>query len=216
MRSDEMIEVESIVDRHGFLLEGVNKERVGNYIKELSGLKKHLTSYDAYKIYQTLKIGDEQKKGIVRRIDGEIELCRFYFEYLRRQKNGELDKWVYLTKEQRKESEKNNWRINGDCWTKTNGKIRAKITIDRESGVMAKIELSYKNDSKNLQFDNSKYQDGKLGRSKHRKTEKGINEQIEAYKQKADEMFNKLQYPVYCHEKRTMDILNELLHIGGE
>lgn len=204
-----MIEIERSI-RRANLLWRVDNEKVGNYLKMLSRTKKQLTGDSSYEIRRILKIDDDLLSEIIREIDREIELCKFYFEYQKRQRGEDFNKWVYLTREQRKKREKD-WQIKGDCWTKTNGRIRATITIDK-SGVMAKIEVSYQNDAENLKFYDD-YYDRTKPRYRHRKTEKGINEQIEKYKQEAREIFEELQYPLYCREKKAMDTLKQLLHI---
>lgn len=211
-----MITIEKRIDRTRVLWQGVNKERVGDYIKMLSRMKKDLNSWSSYETQKVLNVSGDLLKKIERAIDEEIALCKFYFEFLKRQaKEKNFNEWVHLTKEQRKEAGEYDWQIKGDCWTKTNGKVRARITIDRESGVMAGVELGFENDSGNLTFfDGSHGSPHAMGLRTHRKTEKGITEQIEVYKQRAEEALSEIQYPHYCSEKNMMDCLKELLHVG--
>lgn len=203
-----MIDIMNIVRRE--IWKGVNPEGVGAYVKELEETKRELEKlpYSADRMFGI----DKRKKEIIDSIDHEIALCRFYFELNRRKKEPNFNEWVFLKKEDRQKAlnEYDRWRVRGDSWTKTNGKIRA--TIDIETPLtMKKITLSIRNDAKNLNFT-----DTEDIATSNLKSEASINNKIAEYKEKAEMLFAEHQFPRYCYEKRSFDILKELLQVEME
>lgn len=214
-----MIETKTYMRRSDFLSwKGVNKETVAHYIKHLQGTLKELKGKNIWTIQKlTKQISDKTLDDIKNIIEEEIRRCKFYFEFLKRQeKEKNFNEWFFVKKEDRKEYFNHpDWYGNkGDCWTKTNGKIRALININRTSGIRVRVSLDIMNDAKNLKFCEHNYRKGKEIEYKHLSNEDSIKKQIEKYKKQTEEFCEKYKYPIYCSEIREIELLNNLLHIG--
>ena len=123
---------------------------VQDYVRKLQEAKEELKKirwvYES-KLWGNRSLIDE----MINEIDTELKYCQFYEEYIEREKTDSmLNTWVFTKKEDIKQIRE--WmKPQGDRWTKTNGRIRATIEIDR-SGVMTKITLEYDNDSDSIEF----------------------------------------------------------------
>lgn len=188
------------------LWNGVNLEGVSKYLNELVASKQKIN--DIALEYQWTLYGS---KSLIEQMNNalneQIEICNFYLDHLNRMQEKDFNQWVFTKKED--VPNLYGWiKATCDQWTKTNGRIKAKIELDR-SGAMTKITLSYDNDSKHLKFyDSYRHKDDET--VTHAKNEQSIEERIELLKARADIFLKLNQYPQGMWSVTT---LNELMHI---
>jgi len=147
-------------------------------------------------------------RSLLAEIDQELEYCLFYDEYQNRKASTpNLGEWVF-TKQEDIEPEYS-WReVPGEQWTKTNGRIKATIQLDRTS-LMVKITLEYKNDSNHLKFYEAPYREKPS--VTHLKSENSISDKIQELKNEADAFLMANLSPHYSQ----YDLLNQLLCLNG-
>lgn len=193
-----------------YFWQGVTEENVRRYQADL---EQAIAALDAVTWDQRrlLDIKDDDiKAGVLGILKDELDLCRFYFEYIQRQEEENFDRWFFVKQEDRKKvlSEPDWARVVGDCWIRYNGKTRATITLD-ESGTMTKISLCLDNDGVALRF---------LDRntdiaSSHLKNAESIKQRITEYKALAEEKMEENLFPRYCSELGEFEALKVLLHV---
>ncbi len=120
---------------------------IGEYKKELLKTLKELEDH-LYTFRIMLDIKTEHKDSLLSALNQEIDYCTFYFEYSKRLKKGELNKWKFTKTEDR---DCDPWTNKGDCWEYMTGKVKAIIEISKNKA-STKITLKLKNDSKSLEF----------------------------------------------------------------
>lgn len=206
-----MITTEITIRRSSGLWGGTSPETVKRYREELEKLKKELDGFGF--IYEHNLLGSEElMKSLKGEIDQEIEYCLFYDEYRNREaSDSNLGKWVFMKQEDIKPEY--DWlKVPGEQWTKTNGRIKAIVQLDR-TGIMVKITLEYKNDSEHLKFYERPYA-LKLPTA-HVKSEDSINAKVQELKNEADTFLEDNLNPLYSQYE--IDLLKQLLHLtGGE
>jgi len=188
----------------------VSTDAVQTYLEELTKFKDELDNM-SFTYTHNLFGSDALLKEINELIGKEIKLCSFYHEYQnRRESEPNFNQWVFTAKEDVKTLFP--WNVpDGGQWTKTNGKIKAIIQFDR-SGKMVKITLNYENDSSTLTFIDRHNEKG-VPKPVHLKNEDSIANKVEAFKMMADTFLLENEYPQYCSEKTSIDVLNKLLWI---
>lgn len=209
-----MVYLNRVVSRQRFFWDEVNEDKIKAYIKELEGNIEELRNEDTTQSF--FGIHHEEIQEIVSMLKNEVKKAKFYFEYLERQNEDNFDKWIFVKKEDRKEVLGDyEWNVYGDCWIRTNGKIQVKIEFDTRK-IMTKIILSVKNDSNCLTFYERPYEH--KNPYCHVKNEEKITQRVNEYKQQAEKIFKKYQYPRprYYTEKRELDLLNKLLHVKDD
>jgi len=188
--------------------EEVNQKTVSDYLKELEETTNHIKE-NSFENKRLLFVSMKMEKEILEALRAEIDFCKFYLE-LNEKKSAEASfgKWVFTKKENVKTNYE--WvKAKGDQWTKTNGKVKVTIEIDR-SGLMTKIILTAKNDSQILKFIDSA--SNPLEKS-HLKNLKAINQKIEVFKTQADSFLNEHQFPKYNPTNCRYNILRKLLGV---
>jgi len=203
-----MIDRVERVNRKGEIWGEINSEKVRSYKKELSKTLKKLEK-NSWEFERLFFLDREAVGRFISTIRDEIKLCDFYFEYLKKSKNKDFEKWIFI----KKGSETRDWEDKCDRWEFRNGKVKANIRINRgEKSV--KISLDWKNDSQFLTFIEGYREEVE---SKTLRAEKSIEEEIERLKKVAEEHINsELIFPKYCQEKREFDLIKKLLHIEEE
>lgn len=200
---------DTVIKRTDFFWKGINPESVGRYIHQLKTEKKSVEcAFDV--IDSPFNLNRDFLKGIIRAFDNEIELAEFYLELYKAKKNKNFDRWVFITEEERNKGVEDSWREkSGDCWQRSNGRVKAVIEI-KKNEVSIKVSLSIENDSKMTFIEKTKDVD-----SSNLRNEDSIKNKIEEYKIVGERILNQTVYPTYCYEKRQFDALKNLLQIGG-
>ena len=205
-----MIETFIQMRRSNYFWKGISKETIGHYIK---GLKRTLKEFDysnKLTFRRLLNTNDKIAEEVKDLIEQEIKYCEFYFELSKRSKEKNFNEWYFIKKENREM--RYDWITAVDCWTKTNGKIRATIDIDRVTGKRVKVSLKIENDSEALEFVGTNKDSTEKGYT-HLASEDSIKKQIEEYKKETEAYFKEYDYPSYCREKKEMEALNKMLRI---
>ena len=145
-----MLTTQIVIRRGSVLWGGVSPDAVQRYRQELEELKKELDSFSF--VYDLNLLGSKTlMEGLQAVITEEITYCQFYDEYrIREASDSSLGQWVF-TKQEDTEPLYHWQEVPGDQWTKTNGRVKAIIQLDR-TGTMVKITLEYKNDSEYLKI----------------------------------------------------------------
>lgn len=197
----------AMVERPWWDTDDIGEELVKKYLKEIRVFQKEIKAVE-YGVKEAFFVGEEVQKQVRRALEREAELCEFYLAFLKRERKGELNKWVF------KENHKiNDWARPTDRYEYTTGKVKSVIEIDKSS-VMTKITLYYKNDSGIAYLNFSRYEHETKIESKHLKSEKSIKSYIEELKQISEETLKGFQEERWSEEKRNMDFLKKLLHIS--
>jgi len=215
-----MIELTTYIKRGNWFWEDRPlSDAVKIYKKELLKAKKELKELP-YGLTQVLTIADKSIKEIQSRIDRELSFCDFYEFYIKEQKKPNFNQWVFKTKKQLQETARkkgmDSWEINkfkGDQWEKTNGKIKIRIVIeDKISSIRVSLHISNSATTELPFFLDNNYGEKEIIYSNLFKKE-SVDKRLNEYKSKAEEFFEEYKYPLYCYEKRQIDILKQLLWI---
>lgn len=192
--------------------EEVNQKTVSDYLKELEETVSHIKD-NSFDNHHVLFVNRKMEGTILNTLSAEIDLCKFYLELREKQSlETSFRKWVFTKKENVKTSYE--WvKPKGDQWTKTNGKVKVTVEIDR-SGLMTKITLSAKNDSQILKFIDS--DDTNPLEKSHLKNLTAINRKIELLKTQADLFLNEHEFPKYNPTNLRHHILSKLLGVSRE
>ena len=155
-------------------------------------LTKFLSSFTSdgrnYKYY--LFYSEKLYEQILHGVQQELKLCDFYIDYQQRRTEPNFGTWVLL----RKGTINKYDRIREyDQWTKTNGRIRATITVD-DDGKMTKLTLSFENDNKHLEFF-SHYDDDTKPQSVHAKNELTIQAKRKELMETAEKLMAEKRLP---------------------
>lgn len=205
-----MLNIYPVVERNWYTFkDGMTEESVNIYIKELHEIESILKNGWNFKSY--LFYSHELFEQIEKQVKIELLYCEFYLSWLKRSKEEpDFNKWVL--KQSTEHSYKEDKDITYDIWTLTNGKVQAQIKIDR-SNSMAKMHLSYRNDShSDLEF-YSYYNNKEYEVMAHAKTEDSVTTKIGELKKHAEQTLAKLQFPTHCFDKKQFDFLTGLLHV---
>jgi len=197
--------------RRSYFWNGVSKESVGSYIKELKRTIKEMDYSNSLTFRRLTQTSDKLIEEIKGLIEQEIKYCEFYFELSKREaKKKNFNEWVFIKKEDREMEYSHIPAV--DCWTKTNGKVRATIDIDRATGKRVKVSLKVRNDSEALNFISNQIDQTNKG-YKHLASEDSIKKQIDGYKKEAERHFKEYAYPQYCREQQEMELLNKIIGV---
>ena len=191
-----MIQTTIAIRRSSGLWGGVSSETVKRYREELEELKERLDAFSF--IYEHNLFGGEVLKALRDEIEGEIKYCLFYEEFKLRLSEPTFSEWVFTMKPK------------GEQWTKTNGRIKAIIELDR-TGIMVKVTLRYENDSRNLIF----YEENRYTKSPywHLKSDASIMAKVQELRKEANAFLNEHLNPLYSQYEAKL--LRELLHLEG-
>jgi hypothetical protein len=157
------------------------------------------------------------EKEIENLLDNELKLCEFYFEIQKRMKKPDYNKWVFVKEADReKKLGEYSWTIEGDCWIKDNGKIRAKLIVAKREKT-TKVSLRFDNINYGFDFLNS----NEVGCQKNGywdyanlKNPESVEKKIGEYKDMADEFMDKHQLPVFRPEEESYKILRGFFCVG--
>jgi len=202
-----MLNTEISIRRTFALWQEFSAKSVEIYLKELNEMKEKLKAI-GWDYQRSLFGSKDLLEKLENSLGTEISYCNFFKEYLTRRLEANFDLWVFTKKEDIKTLYE--WKKpQGDQWTKTNGRVKATIQLDR-SGAMVKISLEFENDSLQLQF-----LEHKECQPCHVKTESSIAEKVQAFKTYADAFMKEHEMPRYCSERAEYDILQKLLCVEG-
>lgn len=190
------------------LTEQVIQERLTNLTEYYEWIRKE----GGWLARRHLFLSEDLFKKIETVLSEEISYYKFYLEFQAKQKEPNFNKWVFTPKE--RVVKEYSHQETHDQWTKTNGRIRAIVEIDK-SGKMTKISVRFRNDSEALKFIDNYYGQPKI-KPAHAKNIQSITQNIEKYKQISDEFLQEHLFPPYNAEKRSFDILKKLLCIKLE
>lgn len=208
-----MISIIPNIDRMEHFWDGIDNKKVGEYIKLLKQLQKHIKSVNGYNTPHMLRTGKDGVEQILHVIIYEIEYCEFYFEYKKKARAEDFNKWKFYKNADRPDINYE-WarERKGDCWIKHNGRIMAIIDINNKNGAMTKISLELSNDSDHLTFFD--YSNTEEFKPKNLKNEDSINKYVQELKDHVDTQLSRdYLFPRYMREKQNFELLEELLHI---
>jgi len=199
-----MIDFSITIRRTWFDIEGIEQYEKA-IEKKLEQLK------DTFEIREAL-INKDLIAAMKRALKKELDFCEFYKIYKDRYLNElNFNEWIFT----KKENIKPRWGwndIEGDQWTKTNGKVKAIILVaKREKNT--KVQLSYENDSHSeLGFIESDY--GSIELDPHYlRNPDSIKQRIKELKGQADHYLKTHLYPRWNTEITNMKGLDKLLCI---
>lgn len=187
-------------------------EVIGNYLKKLKNTKKVLKDM-SWELWSILKMKFDETE-IFSNIDDEIKLCEFYFEYKKKSKDKDFNKWIKLTADHvNKEFYfiRRNYKEDTKFYFRRNGRVRVLIIVEKNEKT-TKVSLNLSNDSKFIWFleDDYKSYFNEVYFS-HLKSEDSILKKVEEYKNLADTSSFKIRNPYYSEELRQAGFLNVLL-----
>lgn len=195
--------------RSNFYWNDIDEDLVKRNIETLQKWKKQVD--DARMIFSCLssRFTAERKEAL----DQEIKLCKFYLEYLERKQEPGFGVWQFYLNKDRDDVHEWQKEKAGDCYTKTNGKIRATVNL-YDNGKTTKVSLEISNDSSILDFFyHPSYCEIEY---KHLKNKDSIKEYIEELKEKAEQIFQEYQFPRWDDTVNNYRALCQLVHAEEE
>jgi len=202
-----MIETGLMIRRSNKFWSGFTASAVDEYLNELKTFQETLKKFGWE--YESILFGSNKLlKSIENIITDEIKYCEFYVEHQKIKKDVNFQKWVFTKKEDVKSLYA--WMTPvGDQWTRSNGRIKATIKIDR-SGIMTKLTLFYMNDNQYLNF-TEKNSFGDPVIKAHLRNEFSINKRIIGMKAFAETYQREHLFPLYTLEHSNFMSLENLL-----
>lgn len=186
---------------------GFTANAVDMYLKELKDVQETLKKFGWE--YETVLFGSNKLlKSIETIIIDEIKYCEFYIEHQKISKDVNFQKWIFTKNEDIKPLFE--WtKPVGDEWTRSNGRIKATIKIDR-SGIMTKLTLFYMNDNQYLNFIENHSSSNPVIKS-HLRNGNSINNRITEMKAIAETYQREHLFPLYTLEHSNFTNLENLL-----
>jgi len=200
--------------------DGVTPETVQKYLDNLKKFKAEFSVHGwTYKNW--LFYSSDLYEKIMAATEQEIKLCEFYLEQQDKLSYRAYSAWTFIPKDKQ---DRQSFREPQDQYVKTNGKVKATITVD-DSGKMLKITLEYRNDNQYLDF--TSYEEAKDHfETTHVKTAWSVSSKVGLLKSKAERFLREHELPLWWtksnsnkerfHEVQQFEIFKKLLHIGEE
>lgn len=186
---------------------GFTASAVDEYLKELKDFQETLKKFGWE--YESVLFGSNKLlKSIENIITDEIKYCEFYIEHQKRKEDVNFQKWIFTKNDNIKPLFEWNKPV-GDEWTRSNGRIKATIKIDR-SGIMKKLTLFYMNDNQYLNFTENRSSSDPVIKS-HLRNEDSINKRIIEMKAVAETYQREHLFPLYTLEYSNFTYLENLL-----
>lgn len=195
-------------------LSKINDEVVGAYLKILNEKHEKIEELKLEIPYSMRDSIEKTLEELLHRIETEIKVCKFYFEYNQKKRKLEyFNQWKLLKKEDRPDLV-SSWEKespHGEAWVMTNGRIMSIIEIkDNVSSI--RVSLKIKNDSEFFNFVSSQYGPKEICYKNFRKKESAA-EHAEELKNYAAEILKKDLLPS-SEEYGNTEILLKLLHLN--
>jgi hypothetical protein len=192
-----MVDIFTTFDRRSLSLP-LNDEKVKSHIESTEKWKKKLIEARQSLPYSADDIS-KRFSDIEKRVDEEIQLCKFYLEYNERKRSCHYFKRWQLVKAADRTDYYGYEKIRNDAWMYTNGRMKAIVEVIKNTASF-KVTLRLRNDSAVYQF-YTKESDGNITDYKHFHKEDSANVYAEELKEKAINYLNEQKYLFYDEEE---------------